>query len=207
MAIGDIIRLVVNSNLYSENIQNCLYYLVTADDTGPGNEVALAQQFFEQVIPDWADAVVDAVEFTCIQTQKVFPTPVGSTFDRIESIKGFQTGQGLPATDSGLIRKFNPAVGGVGRKGRVYVAGMPEAQANLGRITAVQGAFLNDLGNLLIAVQGSPANGLYQPVWATRDATTPFAINGSVSWLNFTVMPRIATQRRRRTPIVGFSTA
>jgi len=207
MALGDILRLVVNSTLYSENVQNCLYYLVTADDEGPGNETAVAQQFFTTVIPFWQSAVVDAVEFTCIQTQKVFPAPNGSTFDRIESVTGNLTGQGLPATDSGLIRKFNPAVSGIGRKGRVYVAGMPEANTNLGRITVLQGDLLEELAEELVKVLGSAANGLYQPVWAVRDTLPPFPIEGSVSWLNFTIMPRIATQRRRRTPIVGFSPA
>ena len=206
MAIGDVIKLVNNSVLYSENVQNVLYYKVLADDGSDDNEVALANEFFSEVLSAWVGAVVEAVEFTCIQTQKVFPLPVGSTFDRFVTAAGTQVGQGLPATDAGLIRKFNPAVGGVGRKGRVYLAGMPEAQVNLGRITGIQKTTMESVGLELIQTIISATGGQYLPVWATRDATTPFAINGSVDWTNFTVMPRIATQRRRRTPIVAFST-
>ena len=207
MAAGDLIKLVNNQNLYSENIQNVLYYKVITDDTVNDNESALATEFFNEIFPVWTNAVVQAVNFTCIQTQKVFPTPVGSTFDRIGAATGSIVGQGLPATDSALIRKFNPSVGGVGRKGRVFIAGVPEAEANLGRITVGYRSTLDSLALELIQVIVSPNSGQYLPVWAVRDKLPPFDIDDSVDWTNFTVMPRIATQRRRRTPIVSFSTA
>ena len=205
MAVNDIIKLIVNQSIFSENVQNVLYYKVVTDDGTTDNEIALAEDFFADVLPTWRALVVDQVVFTCLQTQKVFPTPKGSTFDRISAAIGDITTEGLPATDAALIRKFNPAVAGVGRKGRVYIAGVPEANQNRGRIDAAYGASLGGLAALLIANRTTTGLGDYRPVWATRDATTPFAINGSVDWTNFTVMPRIATQRRRRTPLAAFT--
>jgi len=204
MAAGDLIKLVVNQSLFDAIVQNVLYYKVVTDDTVDGNEEALAEDFATDVIPTWQTFVVDKLFFTCIQTQKVFPTPVGSTFDRISAPIGAITTDGLPPTDAALIRKFNPTVGGVGRKGRVYITGIPEANQDRGRIDAALRTNLTGLATLLIQNRTTTGGGDYKPVWATRDATTPFAINGSVDWLNFTVMPRIATQRRRRTPLAAF---
>ena len=204
MAAGDIIKLIVNQSIFSENVQNVLYYKVVTDDGTTDNEIALAEDFFTDVLPTWRAFVVDLVFFTCIQTQKVFPTPKGSTFDRISAPTGDITTEALPATDAALIRKFNPAVAGVGRKGRVYIAGIPEANQQRGRINAALAGSLNALGTLLIQNRTTTGLGDYKPVWATRDAVTPFAINGSVDWTNFTTMPRIATQRRRRTPLAAF---
>jgi len=205
MAVGDLIKLIVNQAIFSQNVQNVLYYEVVTDDGTTDNEIALAEDFFTDVLPSWVSFVVENTIFTCIQTQKVFPLPVGATFDRIQTTVGTITTQGLPGTDAALIRKFNPAVAGVGRKGRVYVTGIPEAEQNQGRITAALQGSLNALATLLIQNRTTTGLGDYKPVWATRAPTTPFAITGSVDWTNFTSMPRIATQRRRRTPIVAFS--
>lgn len=203
MAVGDLIRLTVNQSLQSSIVQNVLYYKIDAEDSG-GDDLASLALFFNGAIitPHWQALVPDEVAFDCLNLQKVFPTPEGAAQEFDTSVVGGKTGESSPAMNAMLIQKFNPAVGGVGKKGRVYIAGIRELDTRDGRVEA--GQFVT-LGALAIALQTkieiSPTGGEYSPVWAVRSPTTPFAITGSVDNLTFKALPRLATQRRRRTPI------
>jgi len=205
MAAGDLYQLTFNQVLFSKPVQNVLCYRVITDDPTTDNATALANRFTTIVVPDWMDAVSQQLQVTCVQAQKVSPDPTGAAFDQFDTSVGVRSGDALPGQSCGLIRKFNPAVGGKGKTGRVYIAGIAEADADDGRLQLIIQAALNGLGAALVANLISTGGGEYEPCWLTRSATPPITITGFVKWTNFIVMPRIATQRRRRTPIVSFS--
>ncbi len=206
MAIGDLIRVTVNQDLQSSQIQNVLYYEVLEDNTSVGNEVALGTIFASNVIASqWAPIVVPAVQFTCLQVQKVFPLPIGAVRDIQVALPGTKIGESLPAMDSALIQKFNPAVGGKGKKGRVYIAGFPESDQEFGRIKATAFVELGDLAQGLQLVLETTPDGDFRPAWAVKSTTSPFPIVSFVEATNFVALPRFATQRRRRTPIAATS--
>lgn len=202
MAAGDLIKLVVNQTMNSEVVQNVLYYEVISDDTSTSNEQAVADEFDNSpMLSTWEPLVVDEISFDCLSTQKVFPTPIGAVLDTNIGRAGQKTSEGLPATDAALLQKFNPAVGGKGKKGRMYIAGLPKLDENLGRIENVPFAAWKLLAAQMALNLTSPGGGDYKPAWAIRNPATPFEITGFVTDLTWVMLPRIATQRRRRTPV------
>jgi len=204
MAVGDILQLNVNQDLFSDSVQNVLYYKVEVVPAAGAAETDLAGEFISFVLPTWQLAVDSFLKFQCIQTQKVFPAPVTASFDAFVNLIGLAPGFSIPGRNCALIQKFNPAVSGKGKKGRVYVSGFPEAGEFEGRLTVAQAALLNNLGTALIAKLTGLNSGEYQPVWATKQPAAPFAVTGSEEWTNFVLKPVLASQKRRVTPIQGF---
>ncbi len=203
MAVGDLIRVTVNQTLQSSTVQNVLYYKIEIEDNSGDDVNALALQFIADVInPVWLNVVSEELSFDCISVQKVFPLPIGAVQEFNVSLAGLNIGESLPAMSSALIQKFNPTQGGVGKKGRVYLAGIREDDTSLGRTSVALAALLVLLANQFSGnLEVTPGGGEYEPVWAVRSSTTPFAITGFVEDLQWQALPRIATQRRRRTPI------
>jgi len=202
MAAGDLLKLIVNQTMNSEKVQNVLYYEVKSDDTVEGNEKGLASEFISGVIPvTWVPFISQELSFDCVSVQKVFPLPVGAIQDFNVALQGGSVKEGLPATDAVLIQKFNPTVGGKGKKGRVYIAGLPKDDEDLGRITSVVLGAVQALADSLQSSQVTSGGGDYEPAWAIRAPVSPFGISGFINGLIFDVLPRIATQRRRRTPV------
>lgn len=203
MPVGDITRVTVNQDLQSSVVQNVLYYK-TEIEASTGDDIAeIAVQFKAQVLdPFWTNCVSNEVTLECNSIQKVFPLPIGATRDFPVTLSGQKVGESLPAMSAGLIQKFNPAIGGVGKKGRVYLAGIRETDSQLGRVTQAQFDLMEILATQLKGnLSGGPASGEYEPVWVVRNPAAPFEITGFVEDLVFEPLPRIATQRRRRTPI------
>jgi len=205
MAVGDIFQLSVGQRLYDDLVQNVLYYETTVDPTAGPPEEDLVTAFIADVLPAWEAAVTTQVKFDCLQTQKVSPDPIRNSFDTFLTAVGDVVGFALPARNCALIQKFNPAVTGKGKKGRVYISGIDESEESEGRLRVAQAALLNTLGNLLIDVLVGPNSGEFQPVWVTREATAPFGITGKVLWTNFLVKPIMASQKRRVTPVNSFA--
>lgn len=209
MAVGDIIRITVNQTLQSAIVQNVLYYKVEVEDSSGDDVNACANQFTADVINQpWRDTVSPELVFNCLSVQKVFPLPIDSNRDIDVSLPGLNAGESLPAMSAALIQKFNPATGGVGKKGRVYIAGIIEAQTSLGRINPDLKSLLDALAtNMQANLQVGGTGGEYEPVWVIRkpDAPDKGSITGFVEDLTFEALPRIATQRRRRTPIRSVS--
>ncbi len=203
MAVGDVIRVTVNQMLQSSIVQNVLYYKIETE-TSTGDDITeISEQFISQVItPAWKVMVSPELFFECLDIQKVFPTPIGAVRDFAVNAFGTNSGESLPAMSAALIQKFNPAVGGVGKKGRVYCAGIIETQTSLGRTNSDLFAAMEILATALKGnLSGGTGSGNYEPVWVTRSTSAPFQITGFVENLIFQALPRIATQRRRRTPI------
>jgi len=200
MAVGDIIRLTVNQNLQSSVVQNVLYYKIETEDTSGDDVKALAEEFIQDVVTAiWAPEVSDSLIFECVDAQKVFPGDVEALRAFPIGIPGEQTGTSLPATNCALIQKVNLAQGGVGKKGRVYIAGFLEEDTAEGRWNALAFARLGSIASILQGDVTTPLSGVYEPVWVVR--TVAGVITGFVEDLIFNNLPRVATQRRRRTPV------
>jgi len=208
MAAGDLLKLVVSQTLQESTVQNVLYYKVVTDDPGGSNLSNLNTDFNTVIITGlWQALVSSELQFECNSVQKVFPTPEEALQEFPTSFIGGKSGQSLPAMSSVLMQKRNNTLAGVGKKGRIYIAGLPELDTSKGRVnvgdlaawSVLAGAFGNEL-----AESGS---GVYKPAWAIRkpDAPNKGSITGSVEIDVVQLLPRIATQRRRRTPIRTFS--
>ena len=202
MAVGDLIKLTVNQQLDSSVVQNVLYYKIETEDTGGDDVKACTEAFINGILnAEWKAAVNEDVMFECVTGQRVFEAPVDAVRDFPAGFVGTLTGTALPATNCALIQKVNLTQGGVGKKGRVFIAGFEEEDTAQGRLDA--GAFTR-LGTIATELQldlASAASGIYEPVWAVRSTSAPFQITGFVDDLIFNPLPRLATQRRRRTPV------
>jgi len=201
MAIGDLIRVDVNQSLQSSQVQNVIYYLVAASDAGVPDVEVVADLFISDVLPAWAVNVSADVMFECIFTQKVFPLPIGARQERAVVFQGGVAGESLPAMNAGLIQKSNPAVPGRGKKGRIYIPGWNEADQELGRLEIAAFGRLQSISTVLDDTLSSAGGGAYDPAWAIRNPAAPFEVTGFVEAVDWTALPRLATQRRRRTPV------
>jgi len=204
MAVGDILQLTIGQRLFEDVVQNVLYYRTDVEPGSTEEEADLVAGFLASVIPSWQASVVDQVEFDCIQSQKVSPDPVRNSFDSFLNLTGDGTGTSLPSRNCALIQKFNPAVSGKGKKGRVYISGIDELEEKQGRLTVALKVLLDTLGQELIDEVVGPDSGIYKPVWVTRNPADPSEITGFVSWTNFLVKPIMASQKRRVTPVNSF---
>jgi len=205
MAVGDIYQVSVGQRLFNDLVQNVLYYETVVDPGAGPAEEDLVTAFIGDVLPTWLLAVTFDVKFQCIQVQKVSPEPIRNSFDTFLTSVGAQGDPTLPGRNCGLIQKFNPAVTGKGKKGRLYISGIAEVKQEFGRLEGAQETLLTNLGIKLIASLTGPNSGEFQPVWVTRSATAPFGITGKVLWTNFLVKPIMASQKRRVTPVNSFA--
>jgi len=189
-------------------VQNVLYYKVITDDPDGDNKKDLADVFTTTaIVAQWRNRVSNEVSFACLNLQTVFPlTEVDAAQEFDVSEIGSQTLESLPAMDSVLMQKVNNLTAGVGKKGRIYIVGLPEAHQEFGRmLDTIKSAWIT-LADVLGDELAAPSSGVYKPAWATRSSTTPFPIDGDVEIDKVTLLPRLATQRRRRTPIRAFAT-
>jgi len=205
MAVGDLLKLTVNVNVTSTQMQNVLYYEVAEDDTLTNNAVELILQFAASVIPFWGTAISLLAFIECIEVQKVFPSPVLRSFLGTIGLFGSVSGEPLPATVGALYRKTNSVVTGRGKSGRMYLGGLTETQQNNGRITTAAKVPLEALATELEKTLLSTNGGQYRPAWAVRAPTPSAPITGLVIAEEIRLLPRLANQRRRRTPVQSFA--
>lgn len=205
--IGDLLKLVQNTTQDSASqIQNVLYYEVIQEDPGLSDEVALASQYPFVVVPTWQAAVNEQTRFDCFSVQKVFPLPATQIFLTAQGFDGTRpAGETLPATVAALIRKVASGIGGTGKSGRLYIAGILKDDSLEGRLQTPIKLLLESLANVLDDNLITTGGGDFSPAWAVRSPTTPFPIVGIQRWDFGTVLPRLANQRRRRTPIISFA--
>jgi len=201
MAINDLYKCVINTTQPGSISQNVIYWLETAED---GTQTAIdiiTTDMLGVMLPRLGDVLADSGTIECLQIQRVLPVPVGAVQEFQVGLAGQRTGEMLPATNAMLVQKINQAVGGKGKKGRFYAAPISESDQNEGRITNVLFAaavpFQESLSTIITGLDG----GAYAPAWAVRDPLTPFGIIGTELITDTSILPRIATQRRRRTQI------
>jgi len=208
MAAGDLLKLVVSQFLQQATVQNVLYYKVITDDPDGDNLKKLNADFNTVIITGlWQALVSNELNFECNSVQKVFPTPEEALQEFPTSFIGGKAGQSLPAMSSVLMQKRNNTVAGVGKKGRIYIAGLPELDTSRGRLNVGDLAAWAVLAGAFGQELAETGSGVYKPAWAVRkpDAPDKGSITGDVEIDVVEILPRIATQRRRRTPIRTFS--
>jgi len=72
----------------------------------------------------------------------------------------------------------------------------------LGRVTQPQKNLMDSLALIMSTPFTAPGGSTYQFSWAVRNPMDPFEIQTFLKVDKPTALPRLATQRRRRTPIV-----
>jgi len=205
MAVGDILKIVVNQTIFSDSVQNVLYYEEITSPTVIPAEEDIEEAFRTNVLPDWTNAVTQDVLFTCLAVQKVFPDPERANLDFPITFVGTLSGKTLPARNCVLIRKINLDVTGVGKKGRVYVSGVQDPDVDKGRLVTVAVPRWTTLQQALLNTITGAAGGVYNTVWVTRNAAPPREITGFVDWKVAQLVSILASQKRRVTPVTGFS--
>lgn len=200
MPAGDLYKVVVNQSFQSSVVQNVLYYEDT-DGVSSDPEADIFLQWNTDVRPAWLNSVSDLLTMECLDIQKVFPLPIQAIRPFDVSLAGQLSGGVNPAMDAALYQKVNDNTGGIGKKGRLYVAGLREIDNEEGRVTSayfiLMTSLANALDNELIVAGGS----IFKPSWAVRSNLTPFGINSFLQIDQVIPLPRVATQRRRRTPV------
>jgi len=205
MAAGDLLKIVINQSLQASTVQNVLYYLVVTDPAVGSNIDNLNADFTSEIIISrWKTLVSDEVLFTCNDVQKVFPDGEEAVKQFPTNIQGDKNAESLPATDCVLMQKVNSTLAGVGKKGRMYIAGLPEDDTQFGRMLATVQGVWESLAILLQDELAVPNSGTYKPAWATRSTAEGTPIDGFVEIDVVNLKPRIASQRRRRTPVQTF---
>jgi len=198
--IGDLFKVVLGGFQNGQITNNVLYYVIDADSQTDSNQLFIETEFVTSVLPTWVLAVSDKFLFECIQTQMVFPGEVQAVRRSELGNVGSIAGDLLPATAPMLIRKTNPAVGGIGKKGRLYMSGLVEAGQNNGQLTESQFNLLGNVADVLREDLTNVGDGVAAPAWAVRNPVEPFEITGFIRATVWDPLPRTATQRRRRTP-------
>lgn len=205
MPDGALYQVTCNQVLNSEPLMDVFYYLQASDTSSGEDEKLIAQQFISNVIPSWKAAVATSVQLACLNVQRMkWGTHLlGPSLDYFIDDFGARAGEALPATIAGLIQKKNTVVTGKGKQGRVYVAGLIEDDADQGRINPAAQALLDTLRAALMS-QLAAEGATWDPYWATWTKVPPIEISAITAWNIGTVMPRLANQRRRRTPVRAF---
>ena len=83
----------------------------------------------------------------------------------------------------------------------MYFAPMSETDQNLGRLTDNGILNLGAVGGSLVTNLTPATGGDCQPAWAVRNTVAPFDIIGFETVDQIVALPRMATQRRRRTDV------
>jgi len=201
MAVGDIIQVQFDQSMDGDNIQNQFYYRVEADDDSGENEDPVALQFEVDVVPTWQPVVTPDLSMDCIGTQKVFPDPKTAFREKFITAVGTATGEAVPLVVAALLQKFEQNTSGRGKKGHTYISGISENDVAKGRINNALETGLIALASKLTQNLLSPANGIYNPVWAIISPLVPHIITGVVDWTKSVVLPRVSHQGKRKTPI------
>jgi len=201
MAINDILKVNINQRMFEAVVQNVLYWKVDSSDDNLTDQKALELAFISDLLPSWRAMQGNDLMINCMEIQKVFPGEAGAVFEMELNTTGALTGQLLPATNAALFKKINLVTGGVGKTGRIYIAGIRELDQNMGRVTDDEFALMQQFADTFESALTNPTNFSASPVWAVRNPLPPREIISTLSVDTLTPLPRIATQRRRRTPI------
>jgi len=201
MAVDDVYKVVVNQSMQDSLAETVLYYKVISEDPVLSDEAAIQTAIDADLIPTWQASVVDQLTFDCMTIQKVFEPPIKALREFIINRDGLLSGDPLPATVTFLFTKINNATGGVGKKGRIYCMGMTEENQKAGRLQAAAILLVEALADKFEANLATIGGGDFNPVWAVRDPIKPHAILSTLNVDQVVARPRLANQRRRRTPI------
>lgn len=213
MALGDIFRVDFTMVSDDRNVSVSQHYLELIIRTGTQEQVsqAIAEKAEEFFWTDWLQLKAsDELAFLETRCQQIFPTRQAPfvSVALLGEVGAILTGA-MNGTTAVLIGQY-----GVdwsrNFQGRMYVPGLPEADADSGRIKntpfgswqALVDIFMN--GDI---VPGAPAGGTYTPVVfsPTLAKAIPLVLPVHSLMGETPVRPRIATQRRRRTNIRSVS--
>lgn len=122
---------------------------------------------------------------------KIGPNATGPSFENTTVTEGGDTGDGVPANTSILVRKVTDLGGRAGR-GRWYLPGLRENRVDSGG--NIDGSYVSDLGGAIDLFLEDLADALIVPV-VLHGADSPLSVPTGITGMS--VQSRAATQRRR----------
>lgn len=195
MAINDVIKVKLESQMFSQVGLNIRHYRIDGEVTGGATMQEIADAMYTQFATDYASCLVSDAVFANVGVQKVRPLPMGvETLSSQAPTAGTVTGDVLPWQTSGLIT-LRTALAGRAFRGRAYIPFAGEARNGAdGKPTSLHitnlGSVADDMLEQKIVV-GAGGSTTLTPVIFQRGSGTTTALTSAV------VRTAWATQRRR----------
>lgn len=192
MAVADIYELTLGYRVKGEYVENVLHYREKTAETAliPAQELALG--FQAAVIPGLVALLSNQAVLSCIYVRRISPT-AGVTHTELLSDAGEVVSEAIPSA-SALVISWYGALAGDRRRGRTYLAGLPETAQAGGSITdAARAAFQAFANDMLVDLA---AGGAGVGVWELA-TWSQVGLHAEVA-LVATVRTNLAQQRRRR---------
>lgn len=160
---------------------------VTGDiGDGPATVDLLAGAFADRILPFLCD------DIALVATRlKIGPNDTGPSYENTTVTEGGDTGDGVPANTSILVRKVT-ALGGRAGRGRFFLPGLRENRLDSGG--NIDGTYVSDLQGALDSFYDDMAAALIVPV-VLHGAESPLSVPTAIT--SFSVQSRAGTQRRR----------
>lgn len=193
MAVGDLLTVTIVGRLHGQTTNYVLNYRETV--TGMGNQSVELCAAIDLTIADkfraWAS---DEWTYLYTQVQKFFPLPLTAYVVANGSAgSGAIAENSMPTEVAAVITKVS-AFGGRDRRGRVFLAGVPETYELNSALSALGITNTTTLaGHLIGLVSDLGATWSWEPVIVSRKVSVV-----AVRWLASRVNPNLRAQRRRQ---------
>lgn len=159
MLAGDIVQLVVQGEIEGQQTNNVLHYKVM-ESAGAG---ATMTEFFTAWAAinqaDWLDAVSAEWEMISLRGQVVLPVKLDPVIELTAGATvGTIAGDSLPSMNAAVL-SWRTGIASRKKRGRTYIAGIPESGTTKSVLTAAQIGLLTNLKDDLITEVVAGAGG------------------------------------------------
>lgn len=188
---------VVLGKLHGQRTVNTFYTVVVDTVISEAELLQAGQQWWTHIKTEWLDAVSD--DWTAeghVSRVVGYPEIPSQTEMFPAAFVGAQVGPALPGTVAAVIRRMSYWGGKRGR-GRLYIAGIREADSDNGVILADALAKLNGLAAKLVTAAAYGDFGTQAPYHFSRNKTGETGVKGTLLTKKY-VDPVLGNQRRRR---------
>lgn len=191
----------IHGKLHGQATANTFYTVVADTVISEAELLDAGERWWAHIKDEWLNSVSD--DWTAHgHTSRVvgYPEIQPQTKMFAAAFVGALVGPALPGTVAAVIRRISYWGGKRGR-GRMYVAGIREADSDNGIIDAAEITKLNALGTKMTTEAAYGDFGVQRPYHFSRNKTGEVGVRGTML-TKFYVDPVLGNQRRRR-PGVG----
>lgn len=159
MVAGDIIQLVVQGSLEGQLTNNVLNYKVMESAGAGATLLEFTTAWAAAVKADWLDAVSLEWEMVALRAQVVLPVKLDPFIELMGGADvGTVAGDSLPSFNAAVI-SWRTGIASRKKRGRTYIAGIPESGTTKSLLTAGEVGLLQNLKDALLAEVVAGAGG------------------------------------------------
>lgn len=195
MSVGDIWEVTLSQRLAGQRAVNVMHFGETVASSEPKPAKVVADMFITDFLFAWRSAVSEDMKFECVYVRRVQPI---ASIPYLAIISG--PNSGLIASDSvpgnaSACLSFHTDLNTKSGRGRMYVAGIPEAGQEAGLMDDVQMALMDNLAIIFADdTHSGLGGGVYAPAVYSRLLSQANTIRESI------FSRSIATMSSRRQP-------